>query len=712
MRGSVEPFHERIRFMNPSDPPPLVLQNTPVAPNEAAPSGLARAGRFVRRTSGAWGLAALCLFLFFWRLGGVPLFDLDEALYVACARQMVRTGDVVTPKLNTRPFDHPAQTLVPFYEKPILVYWVSAASMRAGGVSERSARLPSALAALLTTGLVVLAGTRWFGRRAGLLAGLVYATAPMTIADARQMTTDGLLTLWTTGALFAFWTVWRRIAFPSTSPTSAFPTPAASSPPSFPDAPVASPPAATWTPALIFWGACALATLTKGVVGLLLPGLILTVFLLREGRVAGSLQAARWRQIVGALHPLAGLLLFFALAAPWHIAIWRAGGHDGQGRTWVQEYLIRQHVGRFRGGDKVHNAPLPTYLLYFLLGFFPWACFTPAAFRVRSPRPRSETGKAQAEASARNRNAPTAPALLPARAKDASITPFQPDPAAETTVFLRIWFWAIVGFFTLGAAKLPTYIVPAYPAAALLVGRWLSEILTAKPERAPSRALDAGAFAALLTAGLLVAGALIAPRFARPDAPVPESVLRLARHLTLTLFAGSALGWACFRAASRPGDALASNARPVWRRAGLGALTAMTIMLAFIGYTEGYAVAARDLLGPYQRIAALANPTSDRPTLYYNIVPRRPSMNFYADYAPLEGKQKPLLPELRALLAAGPFGRTLAVATSRRTLGRDLLPELAQNPGWRAQTLAATGEGANGWVLVELQAPAPNAPSR
>ena len=72
-----------------------------------------------------------------------------------------------------------------------------------------------------------------------------------------------------------------------------------------------------------------------------------------------------------------GLLLFLVITLPWHVAILKAGGRDAEGRTWVQEYLIRQHVGRFKGKDTVHNAPPPTYIGYFLIGFFPWACFTP-----------------------------------------------------------------------------------------------------------------------------------------------------------------------------------------------------------------------------------------------------------------------------------------------------------------------------------------------
>ena len=61
---------------------------------------------FLRRLP-EWSVVILCLFLFFWRLGSVPLFDLDEALYVTGARQMVLSGDIVTPRLNSRPLQRP-----------------------------------------------------------------------------------------------------------------------------------------------------------------------------------------------------------------------------------------------------------------------------------------------------------------------------------------------------------------------------------------------------------------------------------------------------------------------------------------------------------------------------------------------------------------------------------------------------------------------------
>src|SRR5262249_16712480 len=148
----------------------------------------------------------------------VPLFDLDEGLYVTCARQMAAKGDLITPQLNARLPDRPGETTIPFYEKPILVYWLAAGSLRVFGASELAARLPVALAAIITTWAVLLAGTQWFGRRAGTIAATVYAACPMTVLDAREITPDGLLVLWFTGILLTFRALKRGMRIPLSPP--------------------------------------------------------------------------------------------------------------------------------------------------------------------------------------------------------------------------------------------------------------------------------------------------------------------------------------------------------------------------------------------------------------------------------------------------------------------------------------------------------------
>jgi 4-amino-4-deoxy-L-arabinose transferase-like glycosyltransferase len=621
-------------------------------------------------------LSLLFFCLFFARLGNVPLFDLDEGLYISCARQMVLSGDVITPRLNCRLPDRPGETTVPFYEKPILVYWLAAGSMRAFGLTEWAARLPAAMAALLTAWTVLLAGIRWFGLRAGCLAALIYATCPLTIVDARDITPDGLLVLWFTGILLVF----HALHIKTQQKTQQAGAHASLQSP----VPTQSHAARLLLPAA-FWVLCSLAVLTKGVIGLLLPWVVIGIYLLLD-RFAVRLRlrdarhpslrlllrlhaAGDWWPTVRALRPVAGALLFLVLTLPWFVLIWRAGGRDGLNHTWFQEYIIRQHIGRFKGLDEVHNMPLPTYLVYFLIGFFPFATIVPAAFRLRIPGA-TDQGAAVSK---------------PEDAASAFCSPHR---------FLLVWFWTVFVFFSLAAAKLPAYIAPAYPAAALLVGRWLDGVLAVGAPARAMRSLQRGAAGATITGLLLVLAAWIGPRFASHNAPLAPDVQRVILHLMLLLALGSATAWACFRFV-RPSDR--------GLRAGLIAQTVMLTLLVAVGCTEGYAVVAHNILLPYQRAAIAARPDAERgvPVVFYNIVPRRPSMLYYGGYAPYEHKEPGLLPFLHDAIPANV--PTVDVVTPRSSYEHLILPELAPAPFIKARLLANYGDQRSGWVLVQLE---------
>ena len=552
---------------------------------------------------------------------------------------MVLTGDLVTPRLNSRPPQNPDAVTVAFFEKPILIYWLGAAAQKVFGLNRLAARLPAACAALAATLLVAFVGTRWFGLRSGLLAGVVYATAPLTILDARQMTTDGLLVLWQAGALFTFAFCVNsnfRLRIP------AFP--------------------------FLFWIFSALAVLTKGAVGLLHPALIVTVFALLDGRAKKAAVLPTLWQTWRGLRPFAGIALFLLLAAPWHILAARTGERDAQGRDFVQEYIVRQHINRFKGGangDKVHAAPPFMYILYFGVGFFPWAFFAPAAFRKSnySEHKETETGPTEEEAT-----------------KD----------TAQPRRFLLAWFWTIFVFFSISAAKLPTYIAPAYPPAALLAGRWLDRMLEVSGERRMHR----GALGAAFSGGILFLVALVGPHYLPPKIAVPADALFLLKILTLILFAGSLTAWLFFY--------FGGDSAPA-RRAGIGTLVAMMLAVVGVGTTFGYDFAMREGFGPYQRLAEQANgyAAQGQPIVYYDIVPRLPSMLYRADYAPREFGRAPLLPYLRTFLT--PTQPAAIVLLSQKTMDAKLQTELAAAADFRFQVLARDGHISGGWVMLRVE---------
>jgi 4-amino-4-deoxy-L-arabinose transferase-like glycosyltransferase len=177
---------------------------------------------------------------------------------------------------------------------------------------------------------------------------------------------------------------------------------------------------------LLFVGylAAALAVLAKGPVGLLLPGLIVGLFLVIRRRV---------RVTLARLQPLTGIGLFVVIALPWYVLVLRANG-------WVfgQEFFVKHHLNRYLGVVSGHvGAPL-YFLPVIALGFFPWSGMLPNAFgrlwAIRS-RLRAELTERQ-----------------------------------ELLLFLSVWCGVVVLFFSLSRTKLPSYIFPAFPALALLVG--------------------------------------------------------------------------------------------------------------------------------------------------------------------------------------------------------------------------------------------------
>ncbi len=587
----------------------------------------------------ALAFALLLFVLFFLRLGSARIFDLDEGLYADCARNMAVHSNWITPLLNTHPPFNRKVTFTPFFEKPALIYWLGALAIKLAGVNALAVRLPGALLAVATVWLIYWFGKIWFNKRAALLAALVYAACPLTVLDARQYTTDGPLVFLFAVQMFSFWqalTAHRQGNAPLRTRY-----------------------------AVIYWVFTALAILMKGAVGMLLPPIVFVVYLMlhtavvrirrKQGiRLQGKVQFNELKSlvpVVKALAPVGSVLLCIVIALPWHYLVWRAGGRDELGHTWVQEYIIRQHIGRFKGLDKVHDAPMPTYFIYFLIGFFPWAGFVPAALRL--------TRGAGA-------------------------------PQRDVEKYLVIWFWVIFGGFSVAAAKLPTYIAPAYPAAALLLGRWLDRAWNTTTSNAAHRlTFQRATAAAAWLCAVLVAAAFLGPSFVPKSAPIPVSLVSFVQVLTITLLVVSGIAWAVSRfSASLPTATV------------IGLLTALVIVLTLAGSTQGYADANRLVIGPYQRTASAADADARRglPVIFYHIIPRRPSMLFYIDYSPYEQKHRAFFSW--AYADPVPHGGWVDVVTSTRDYQRDLSPRLNRR-GVKPVVLREE----RGWLLLRLQVP-------
>ncbi|MEI8191506.1 MAG: glycosyltransferase family 39 protein [candidate division NC10 bacterium] len=321
--------------------------------------------------------------LFFFEIGTPGLFDADEPAYAQAAREMGESGDWVTPHFNGRPR----------FDKPPLFYYLILLSYRLFGVTEFAARFWSALAGVALTGMLWVAGRRWLGPHAGLMASAAFSASLLTALLARAAVTDMLLCLFVTAAILA-----GLAALQAPAPRAR-------------------------RFAIAGWVAMALAGLVKGPVGLLIPGLALggSLLLLREIR-SGLPRLVPWQ----------GPALFLAIAAPWYALVLAANGW-----AFVEGFLIKHNLSRFSGVISSHGGPLWFYVPVLLVGFFPWCGSLPSALW-------------RAARVARRRRAVS--------------------PAERLTVTCLCWFVGVFVFFSLAGTKLPSYLFPAFPALALLVG--------------------------------------------------------------------------------------------------------------------------------------------------------------------------------------------------------------------------------------------------
>ncbi|MBI3947588.1 MAG: glycosyltransferase family 39 protein [Armatimonadetes bacterium] len=316
----------------------------------------------------------LCALLYLPRLGSTTFFEEDEPRFAAAVRTMLETGDYVTPRFN-------GQLRI---NKPILFYWLSAASSAALGVGELGARLPSALLGTALALLVFLFARAHGSVRFAAIAAVATATClQFSLVLARAATADMALIFFLTGALLAFYHGTTR------------------------------PGEKRWF--LLSWAALGLAALAKGPVAVALAGGVVGLFLLLRGEALPGL-----RRLVTPV----GLLLFLLVAAPWYaaeLALW--------GKTFYRGFFLAEHFGRLDGTADSHRGPIWFFLPVMLGMFYPWVCFLPAGL---SGAWRERRG------------------------------------AAPLRLFALCWIVVVLGLFTVVKTKLPHYIAPLYPAAALL----------------------------------------------------------------------------------------------------------------------------------------------------------------------------------------------------------------------------------------------------
>lgn len=291
---------------------------------------MAPLSHYSNRHEGYWvrDLIFLCLlfgFLFLYGLGHAPLIDPDEGRYAEIPRAMLERGDLVTPMLN----------YVKYFEKPPLLYWLNAGSMKLLGQHEFAARLPSALAGLLTVLATYAAGRCLFDRKTGMVAACILGSTAGFLFQSRIILTDMVLTFCLSSALFCF-----LLALNSTEGRR------------------------RWFYRL-FFVFCGLSVLAKGLIGIVLPAGIIFWYLLL-GR--------RWHLLLE-IPWFSGLLLFTAVTAPWFVLV------SLRNPEFPEFFFIREHFQRFTSTIHRRSQPVWFFLPILLLTMLPWSFFLPGSLK-------------------------------------------------------------------------------------------------------------------------------------------------------------------------------------------------------------------------------------------------------------------------------------------------------------------------------------------
>jgi 4-amino-4-deoxy-L-arabinose transferase-like glycosyltransferase len=272
-------------------------------------------------------LIGLCLPLFFFYLGGWGWFDPDEGRYAEIPREMLARGDWITPHLN----------YVAYFEKPPLLYWLTALFFRVFGLHEWAGRLVPALAATAGVLLTYMLGRRMFNARAGFLGAVVLATSTLYAFLAHELLIDMLFSVLLFAALALWWVGHSEENAKRQS-----------------------------TYFLGFWSTLALAMMAKGPVAVLLAVVVIGAYLLLC-RPPRALREMQW---------LPGILLFALIAAPWYVLVAQ------RNPAFNNFFWYGQHIARFlgKGENREHVQSFAFFFKFLPLLFFPWTFFVPAAF--------------------------------------------------------------------------------------------------------------------------------------------------------------------------------------------------------------------------------------------------------------------------------------------------------------------------------------------
>jgi len=380
---------------------------------------------------------AVSVMVLLFGLGHRALWDPDEGRYAEMAREILVLNDWVTPHLN----------YLNYFEKPMLHMWLEALSFKLFGVSEWAARLVSLLTALGGAALVGFMARKLWGRRAGLIASLVLITSLEYFFLASAVDINMTLTLFITAAMVFF-----RLGQKEKK--------------------------AAWF--YLSWISMALAVLTKGPIGIILPGGAICIYVLISKRFSLSRESK----------PVQGIFLFLLIALPWYLLV------SIRNPDFFSFFFINQNIQRYAASNE-HNQPFFYLFLVILAGALPWTLLLPSTLRK-----------------IRNKTVP------------------------DEVLFILIWFSLIFLFFLPSHSKLATYILPCFPPLALIISYSLKD----SPLTGGISLYLAGALWACMGTASLVFPALAGLGFIHASLPGIAPLVRIGLPAGVIIISGVAIG--------------------------------------------------------------------------------------------------------------------------------------------------------------------------
>lgn len=329
-----------------------------------------------------WLLIAVAL-IWFANLEYRTLIKPDEGRYAEIPREMVASGDWTTPRLND----------IKYFEKPPLQYWATATAYEVFGEHQWTSRLWAGLTGFAGIFLVWFAGLRLFGREAAIYSAMIMGSSLLYVLIGHINTLDMGVTFFITLGISAF-LIAQQVREAS----------------------------GNWM--MLAWAGMALAVLSKGLMGLILPGTAIFIYCIVQ----------RDFSVLKRMHWLSGLAIFFLITTPWFYFVMK------DNPEFFDKFFIYEHYTRFTTKQHGRYQPWYYFIPILLAGMLPWTVLMLDTL-MRTWRNN----------------------VLPAKTFNAAR-------------FLMIWAVFIYVFFSISGSKLPSYLLPMFPALALLMGKRISEM--------------------------------------------------------------------------------------------------------------------------------------------------------------------------------------------------------------------------------------------